>query len=211
MTMLNNNLPTPQNVIIINGVLHTSSDSSPDIIIQENNIIIEPKKNSKITLYIINNENSCKQNITVNFREQHAEVSLFGLYQGHDKNTLEITTKMNHLVPHCTSRQLWKGVMGDSSKASFEGKIIVAKDAQKTEAHLSNKNLLLSKTAEVSTRPFLEIDANDVKCSHGATVGYLDLDAIFYLRSRGIAENDARDLLIEAFVNEILDRVEQER
>ncbi len=198
-------MQTSKKMIIQNGVLHISSTTSSEIIIQDNNITINPLSHSKIILCIINNTASCTQNITVNFQEQHAEVCVFGLYQGCDKQTLSVITTMNHAVPHCTSRQLWKGVLRDAAKASFEGKIIVAKHAQKTAAHLSNKNLLLSKTAEVSTRPFLEIDANDVQCTHGATVGCLDQDAIFYLRSRGIAEQDARELLIDAFVNEILE------
>ncbi|OGT44562.1 MAG: hypothetical protein A3E82_01565 [Gammaproteobacteria bacterium RIFCSPHIGHO2_12_FULL_38_11] len=200
---------TPQNLIIINGELHAFSDSSNEITIQDNNIIISPQQNSKINLYIIDDsEKSIKQDIEVNFQEKNAEISLFGLYQGRDIQTLDIKTVINHTVSNCISRQLWKGVLHDSSKASFEGKIIVARNAQKTEAHLLNKNLLLSKTAEVTTRPFLEIDANDVKCSHGATVGCLDENALFYLRARGITENDARNLLIEGFVNEIINSTE---
>ncbi|MCX7120988.1 MAG: SufD family Fe-S cluster assembly protein [Gammaproteobacteria bacterium] len=203
------NLSVTQNtkqLIIQNGVLHSSSDFSNEIILDDENIIITPSQNSKIVLYFINNaEESIAQNIQVNFTEQNAEVSIFGLYQARNTHSFNIKTVMNHAVANCVSRQLWKGVMYDSAKVAFEGKIIVAPDAQKTEAHLTNKNLLLSKDAEVSTRPFLEIDANDVKCSHGATVGCLDNEAIFYLRSRGISENEARELLIEGFVNEILD------
>ena len=129
---------------------------------------------------------------------------IYGLYQMQDKQSLKIHTTMNHIVPHCTSRQVWKGILADGAKADFEGKIVVAKDAQKTSAHLSNKNLLLSNTAEVSTKPFLEIYADDVQCSHGATVGCLDPNALFYLQSRGIPESEARALLIEAFADEIL-------
>ena len=202
------NTQVRQTATIINGQLNSPTDLSNQINIHENNITISPLKNSTIILYLIN-ENSIKQNITVNFLEQHAEVNIFGLYRGHETQLLEITTKINHNVPHCTSRQLWKGVLTDSAKANFEGHINVAPHAQKTIAHLSNKNLLLSSTSEVFTRPFLEINANDVQCTHGATVGCLDNDAIFYLRSRGLSEQAARELLIEAFANEILDKCER--
>ena len=196
MTVLPENKNSKQ-IIIHNGELRTPYDGS-EIIIEENHITINPAKNSDIVLSIIN-EQSIQQTVTVNFFEENASVAVYGLYDLRDQHKVEITTLMNHAVPHCTSNQLWKGVMDGQSKALFEGKIIVAPHAQKTVANLSNKNLLLSKTAEVSTRPFLEIDANDVQCSHGATVGCLDPNAIFYLRSRGILECEARGMLIEAF------------
>jgi Fe-S cluster assembly protein SufD len=170
-------------------------------------ITIEPERDSNVTLYFILPKESAhkKYTITVNFNHQQAAFTLFGLYQLHDKNAVEILTQMHHRVPHCSSKQIWKGVMHDASKAAFEGRIIVHPFAQKTSAHLSNKNLLLSKTAEVNTKPILEIEADDLQCTHGATVGCLDQHALFYLRSRGISEKDARQLLIDAFVQEIID------
>ena len=148
--------------------------------------------------------------INVRFNHAHAALTLLGLYQLHDQNSVEINTTINHCVPHCSSKQIWKGVLHDSSKAVFKGKIIVHPLAQKTSTHLSNKNLLLSKTAEVITKPILEIEADDVQCTHGATVGCLDQNALFYLRSRGIFENDARQLLVDAFAREITDNISHE-
>lgn len=175
-------------------------------------ITIEPEKDSNVTLYFILPKDTAhkKYTITVNFNHAHATLTLLGLYQLSNKNAVEINTTMHHRVPQCSSKQIWKGVMQDSAKATFEGRIIVHPHAQKTLAHLSNKNLLLSKTAEVNTKPILEIEADDVQCTHGATVGCLDQQALFYLRSRGIAENDARQLLIDAFVREITDEIAYE-
>jgi Fe-S cluster assembly protein SufD len=170
---------------------------------------IHPESDSMTTVYVVLSESNAKKNYTfeVDFHEPNAAVSILGLYQLRENKAIEIKTRMNHHVPHCTSHQLWKGVLDDSAKVSFEGKIHVAPQAQKTNAQLSNKNLLLSSGAEVNTKPILEIYADDVKCSHGATVGCLDENAIFYLRSRGIPEDAARALLIESFANEILDAV----
>lgn len=168
-------------------------------------ICVLPKQDMKIQLhFLLLNEALNKQyEIEVEFKEPHASVDIAGLYQLDGKNKVDIRSTMQHLVPHCESTQVWKGVLHDDAKAQFDGKIIVHPDAQKTVANLSNRNLLLSKTAQVNTKPTLEIYADDVKCSHGATVGFLDQEALFYLRSRGIDENTARNLLIDAFSNEI--------
>jgi len=172
-------------------------------------VVVAPEKDSTSTLYVVLNDEAIakKYKITVDFNYSNAELAIFGLYQLRDKQMVEIQSTFNHKVPHCTSKQVWRGILNDSAKAAFEGKIIVAPHAQKTDAQLSNKNLLLSKNAEVNTKPILEIYADDVKCSHGATVGCLDENALFYLRSRGIEESVARELLIEAFANEVLDVV----
>jgi Fe-S cluster assembly protein SufD len=145
-----------------------------------------------------------KYQLQVDFHEPHARVEIRGLYQLTGKQFVEIESTMNHAVSHCESMQIWKGVLKESAKAKLEGKIIVFAQAQKSVAHLKNKNLLLSKTAEVNTKPTLEIYADDVQCSHGATVGFLDEQALFYLRSRGIDENAAREMLIDAFTMEII-------
>ncbi|MEE2981630.1 MAG: SufD family Fe-S cluster assembly protein, partial [Pseudomonadota bacterium] len=104
----------------------------------------------------------------------------------------------------------YKGVLDGDAHGVFQGKIVVRPDAQKTDAHQLNKNLLLSETAQADTKPELEIYADDVKCSHGATVGEIDDDALFYMRARGIGDDEARRLLVEAFVGEIVDRVSNE-
>jgi Fe-S cluster assembly protein SufD len=116
-------------------------------------------------------------------------------------------TTLDHAKPHCSSREVYKGVLDGESSAVFNGKIIVRKDAQKTDSKQSNKNLLLSEKAVIDTKPALEIYADDVKCTHGATIGQIDADAIFYLRSRGIGRQEARDLLTYAFANDILARI----
>ncbi len=187
-----------------NGVLQVSDDLANAFALSENTLIITPVRDAKITLTVTNIISSqTEQTIIVNFLEPGASVEILGLYKTQGEQTLQIKTLMHHHVPRCESRQVWRGVLDHHSKVDFEGKIIVAKDAQKTSAHLSNKNLLLSDNAEIKTKPFLEIYADDVKCSHGATVGCLDANAIFYLRSRGVPENEARALLVEAFVAEI--------
>lgn len=145
-----------------------------------------------------------KYQLQVDFHEPHASVEIRGLYQLTGQQFVEIESTMNHIVSNCESAQMWKGVLKEGSKAKFYGKIIVHAHAQKSIAHLKNKNLLLSKTAEVNTKPTLEIYADDVQCSHGATVGFLDEQALFYLRSRGIDENAAREMLVEAFAREVI-------
>ncbi|MDH3693398.1 MAG: SufD family Fe-S cluster assembly protein, partial [Gammaproteobacteria bacterium] len=119
-------------------------------------------------------------------------------------------TYVDHAVANCTSKEYYKGILDGRSRAVFHGRVLVRQDAQQTDAEQNNQNLLLSKNAEVDTKPQLEIYADDVKCSHGATVGQLDNDAVFYLRSRGIAVEQARDLLTYAFANEVLSRIEIE-
>ena len=118
--------------------------------------------------------------------------------------------RVRHAAPHCTSHQLYKGVLDDRSRAVFNGRIIVDPGAQKTDAKQSNRNLLLSETALVHSNPQLEIFADDVRCTHGSTIGRLDEDAIFYLRSRGIDRMTAESLLTFAFASEVVDRVRLE-
>ena len=110
-------------------------------------------------------------------------------------------------MPHCNSHELYKGVLNGHGRSVFNGKIIVRIDAQKTDAKQTNQALLLSEDAQINTKPELEIFADDVKCTHGATVGQLDDDALFYLRARGLDEAQARHVLIHAFANDVLSRI----
>ena len=135
------------------------------------------------------------------------ECALDGLYAVRERQHVDHHTAIDHAMPHCNSHQLYKGVLDDSAKGVFNGKIFVRRDAQKTDAVQSNKNLLLSDAAEVNTKPQLEIDANDVRCTHGATIGQLDSTAAFYLRSRGIAAAQARNILTYAFAADALERI----
>ena len=133
------------------------------------------------------------------------ECTLNGLYAVTGDQHIDHHTTIDHAEPHCNSHQLYRGVLDGRSTGVFNGKIIVRPDAQKTDAVQSNKNLLLSREADVNSKPQLQIDANDVRCTHGATVGQIDAEAMFYLRSRGIERADARSLLTYAFAADILE------
>jgi len=138
------------------------------------------------------------------------ECSLDGLYTAGQGQHVDHHTAIDHAMPHCNSHQLYKGVLDGNAKGVFNGKIFVRRDAQKTDAVQSNKNLLLSDEAEVNTKPQLEIDANDVRCTHGATIGQLDATSAFYLRSRGISADQARNILTYAFAADALARIRLE-
>jgi Fe-S cluster assembly protein SufD len=119
--------------------------------------------------------------------------------------------KVEHVSPHCDSRQLYNGVLNGKSRGVFHGRIIVHKDAQKTDAKQTNRNLLLSDSAQIDTKPQLEIYADDVKCTHGATIGQIDENAIFYIRSRGLSEESARAMLLYAFTSKSLESMNVEQ
>ena len=133
--------------------------------------------------------------------------TLNGLYLANGRRLVDNHTTIHHAKPHCDSHELYKGILDGQGRAVFDGKIIVAVDAQKTDAKQTNKALLLSEDAQINTKPELEIFADDVKCTHGATIGQLDADALFYLRSRGLGEAQARSVLIHAFASDLLDRI----
>ncbi|QRN95690.1 Fe-S cluster assembly protein SufD [Archangium violaceum] len=141
------------------------------------------------------------------FAAEGGECTLNGLYVGHGSQHLDNWTNLDHAHPHCTSRELYKGVLDDKARGTFHGKVLVRPDAQRTDARQSNRNLLLSEAAMADARPQLEILADDVKCAHGATVGRLDEQALFYLRSRGIPRADAEWLLTHAFATEVVSAV----
>jgi Fe-S cluster assembly protein SufD len=136
-----------------------------------------------------------------------AESHLYGLYVIAGRQHVDNHTIIDHLKAHCSSREVYKGVLDGKSQAVFNGKIIVRPDAQKTDSKQSNKNLLLSEDAIINTKPQLEIFADDVKCTHGATVGQIDPEAVFYLRSRGIDLDEAKRLLTYAFANDVMERI----
>jgi Fe-S cluster assembly protein SufD len=139
-----------------------------------------------------------------------AECTLNGLYLADGDRLVDNHTTIDHAKPHCPSHEIYKGILGGRARAVFNGKIIVRQDAQKTDAKQTNRALLLSDSASINTKPQLEIFADDVKCTHGAAIGQLDEDALFYLQARGLSFNEARDMLIHAFAGEILDRVRVE-
>jgi Fe-S cluster assembly protein SufD len=148
-----------------------------------------------------------RNDLNVRLEAEGAECTLNGLFIGSGTQHLDNHTLIDHAKPHGTSRELYKGIMGGRSRGIFHGKIIVRPDAQKTDAMQTNKNLLLSKEALVNSTPALEIFADDVKCRHGSTIGQLDAGAMFYLRSRGIGEEEARELLVFAFASDVASRI----
>ncbi len=145
-----------------------------------------------------------RHDMNVSLAEPGAGVSLNGLYLGRGTSHIDNHTFIDHLVPDTSSDEVYKGIMDDRSHAVFVGDVLVRRDAQRTTSHQVNKNLLLSPTAHVDTQPKLEILADDVTCTHGAAVGQLDEDALFYLKSRGIGDDVARGLLVHGFVNEVI-------
>ncbi len=148
-----------------------------------------------------------RNDVNAKLDAEGVECTLNGLYVAGGDQLVDNHTLIDHAKPHCNSHEVYKGVLDGKSKGVFNGKIIVRPDAQKTDAKQTNKNLLLSDKAVIDTKPQLQIYADDVKCTHGATIGQLDNDAIFYLRSRGIGPEDARNMLTYAFANDILSRI----
>jgi Fe-S cluster assembly protein SufD len=148
-----------------------------------------------------------KNNLNSIFSGERAEAHFYGLYISANKQLIDNHTLIDHAVPNCYSNEFYKGIIADNSNAVFNGRIIVRKDAQKTNAFQSNRNILLSDEANIFTKPQLEIFADDVKCTHGATVGQLDDEALFYLRARGLSENSAKSLLLRAFASDILEKI----
>jgi Fe-S cluster assembly protein SufD len=138
------------------------------------------------------------------------ECTLNGLYMAGGRQLIDNHTRIDHAKPHCTSHELYKGILDDAARGIFNGKIYVHQDAQKTDAKQTNRTLLLSDEAVINTKPQLEIFADDVKCTHGASIGQLAEEAVFYLRSRGIGKEDARSLLTFAFANDIISRIRVE-
>jgi Fe-S cluster assembly protein SufD len=140
-----------------------------------------------------------------------AECLINGLFMVNGRQHMDNYMLVEHASPHCNSRQFYNGVLNGQGHGVFHGRIIVHKDAQKTDAKQTNRNLLLSDDAQIDTKPQLEIYADDVKCTHGATIGQVEDNALFYLRSRGLDEPAAKHLLLLAFANECLDRMSSDQ
>ncbi|MEO6329033.1 MAG: Fe-S cluster assembly protein SufD [Ginsengibacter sp.] len=148
-----------------------------------------------------------RNNLNVSLNGENIESHLYGLYLAGGHQLIDNHTTVDHLKPHCHSNELYKGVMKDEAVAVFNGKIFVRKDAQKTNAFQKNNNLMLSKKAIVDSKPQLEIFADDVKCSHGSTIGQFNEDALFYLKARGIGDEKAKALLIHAFAYDVTEKI----
>ncbi len=172
------------------------------------NTFFHQEANSKINTNTLTFNGGLIRNETrVSLNGSGADAKVFGLYLVDKEQHIENQVYVDHIAPHTTSFEQFKGIIDDNASAVFNGHIHVFRDAQKTEAFQSNKNILLTDTARVSTKPFLEIYADDVKCSHGATVGQLDPEALFYLKSRGICDRNAKTLLMYAFGAEVVNKI----
>lgn len=148
-----------------------------------------------------------RNNLNISLDEDQTETHLYGLYLGTNQQLIDNHTFIDHKRPNCNSNEIYKGVLSDKATGVFNGKVFVHPDAQKTNAFQQNNNLLLSDKATINTKPQLEIFADDVKCSHGATVGQLSKEAMFYLQSRGIGEEVARALLVNAFAFDVTEKI----
>lgn len=151
-----------------------------------------------------------RNNLNIVLEAEYCETHLYGLYLLSGKTHVDNHTVVDNVKPNCLSNELYKGILNGNSSGVFNGKIFVQQDAQKTNAYQSNKNVLLSDTASVNTKPQLEIFADDVKCSHGCTVGQLNEEGLFYLQSRGIREKIAKSLLVHAFADDIMEHIKPE-
>ena len=165
-------------------------------------------RNANFTSHTITLGGSIVRNdIDATLDGEGVECTLNGLYVANGHCLVDNHTTIRHAQPHCSSQELYKGILDDQAQAVFNGKIVVSIDAQKTDAKQTNKALLLSENAKINTKPELEIFADDVRCTHGATVGQLDEDALFYLRARGLGHEQARRVLIHAFASDLLSRI----
>jgi Fe-S cluster assembly protein SufD len=154
--------------------------------------------------------NIVRNNLNMVMEAANSESHMYGLYLLNGETLADNHTIVDNQQPNCLSNELYKGIMDEKSTGVFNGKIFVRQDAQKTNAYQSNKNILIGDSASANTKPQLEIFADDVKCSHGCTIGKLDQDAMFYLKARGISELNARALLLHAFAIDILDQIKDE-
>jgi Fe-S cluster assembly protein SufD len=195
-----------RNVYVYGGISSVQSGARTDL---PQSIVVEGGARADVLVLILPGV-SCDLHVNVELKGEGAEANIYGAYVCGADERVKIAVDMHHDVPHCNSRQLFKGIAGGSSRVDFYGKIIVAKDAQRTEAYQENHNILLSDGAKVDTKPQLEIYADDVKCSHGATIGRLNEEEQFYMRSRGISLEDAKVLQMISFIAPVLENITDE-
>jgi len=179
--------------------------------IHVSNLSVEQASSSNFSTHLFSLGASLARNESrIRFAGERAEATVNGLYLGKDSQHIDNHTVIDHAKPNCASHELYKGILDGKARGVFNGKIFVRQDAQKTDAKQTNQTLLLSDDATINTKPQLEIFADDVKCTHGATVGNLSAEAIFYLRSRGVGLAEARSLLTFAFANDLVQRIQVE-
>jgi Fe-S cluster assembly protein SufD len=176
---------------------------------QVSNLYLHQERDSSVNANTISLHGGLiRNNVHVHLGGEGCENTTTGLYLTDKGQHIDNYMYMDHAYPNCTSNQLFKGVLDDFATGTFSGKVLVRKDAQKTKAFQSNNNILLTDDADIKTKPQLEIYADDVKCSHGATVGQLDLDALFYMRARGIPKKEAKLLLMSAFAYDVIKTIQ---
>jgi Fe-S cluster assembly protein SufD len=182
------------------------NDSSNAYTVNTNHIQLQRDANYDNTTITMGGQ-LVRNNHHVVLAGENAQAHLYGLFTANGNRIVDNHTLMDHQVPHCESNELYKGLMNDKGTGVFNGKIFVRKDAQKTNAYQSSKNILLSDDAVINAKPQLEIYANDVKCSHGTSTGKIDENALFYLNARGIGKESAKKMLLASFAGEIINRI----
>lgn len=177
-----------------------------------NNTRVRQERTSTYSGYLVDlGSRIVRNNLGAILLDGSTSTNFYGMYFGRGNQHIDNQTFIDHAFPHCESNELYKGIVNDKASAVFNGKVLVRQDAQKTNAYQQNSSLVLSPTAVVDSKPQLEIYADDVKCSHGATIGQLDENSVFYLRSRGLSDQQARALLQHAFLKEVLDFMPEEK
>ena len=172
---------------------------------------VEQERSSNFTSNMISLGGDISRNdFNTKFNNEGGEASLNGLFLTEGKQLFDVHSLIDHAKPFCNSHEHYKGILDDKSRGVFNGKVIVRPDAQKTNAFQENNNIILSRDALVNTKPQLEIFADDVKCSHGATIGQLDMESLFYLKSRGIGDDIARGILLHAFASDVIKSIKLE-
>ena len=203
-------------VVEIKGGVHAdityhSLQEESNQVIEVSNVVTDIQQDSQFTsTQITLSGDMVRNNLTLNLLGSNSVGNMYGLYLLHGKSHVDNHTNVDHTIPHAESNELYKGILADQSRGVFNGKIFVRQIAQKTNAFQQNNNILLSDDAIINTKPQLEIWADDVKCSHGCTVGQLDEEALFYLQARGIDKITAKGLLLYAFAGEVLDKIEED-
>ena len=195
-------------LLISSGTSHTRLQLENDAAFHTSNVWASQARDSRFTSNVVTlGGHLVRNDLTVSLQAENCLSTLNGLFLAQGTQHIDNHTWMEHREPHCESHELYKGILDDRASAVFSGYIHVYQDAQKTDAYQSSKNLLLSDHAKVESQPQLEIYADDVKCSHGSTIGQLDEKALFYMQSRGIPAAQAKNMLIRAFAGDVTDRL----
>lgn len=189
-------------------VSHYKLQNQTKVSFQTTNMEVHQERDSTFSTYTIDlGGRLVRNNLSVFLKDQNTYTNMYGIYLANEQQHIDNQSFIDHAFPHCESNELYKGILDDKAVGVFNGKVMVRQDAQKTNAFQQNSSLVLSENAKMDSKPQLEIFADDVKCSHGATIGQLDEEPIYYLRSRGLKEDQAKSLLQFAFLAEVLEAI----